>query len=224
MEEKAAQKVSVTEIESLLCQLPGILSTRVVVNDWGAVEEVHVLATTERTAKQVVRDVESSLAAKWGLNIDHKKISVAQVEEKKDEPRPTRLKLVGMQVRTDTGNVRLRVQVSLEDSEGNAYAGEAQGPNSQTASMRAAADAVVQALTKAAGPGAGFVLEDVALISMRDYKVVVAMVTLLDSRGNEQVLTGSCIADVDLVEAAARATLDATNRRLQKLMQNRRDG
>ncbi|REJ36676.1 MAG: hypothetical protein DIU84_05550, partial [Bacillota bacterium] len=73
------QVVRVSEIERLLAQLPGVISARLMVNDWGAIEELHVLATTERGPKQIVRDVESTLAARWGIKIDHKKISVAQL-------------------------------------------------------------------------------------------------------------------------------------------------
>ncbi len=43
--------------------------------------EVHVLAGSSRSPKQVVRDVESAVMARLGVAIDHKKISVAQVED-----------------------------------------------------------------------------------------------------------------------------------------------
>ena len=75
----AAQEVTVEEMETLICQLPTVMKCAVSVNDWGSVEEIHVLTNLERTPKQIVRDVESALVARFNLKVDHKRISVAQI-------------------------------------------------------------------------------------------------------------------------------------------------
>ena len=66
-------------IEETLRLIPGVLSARVV-GDAGDPSEIHVLAGSERHPKQIARDVESCLAAKFDLVVDHRKISVAQME------------------------------------------------------------------------------------------------------------------------------------------------
>jgi hypothetical protein len=63
--------------EELLTTLPGILSAKIVASDSGAVEEIHVLTTSEYTPKQTVRNIESALIAHLGMRVDHRKISVA---------------------------------------------------------------------------------------------------------------------------------------------------
>jgi len=69
---------TIQRAEDLLASLPGILSVRIVARPGGDIEEIHLLTTTEVAAKQTVRNVESALKARFHLEVDHRKISVAQ--------------------------------------------------------------------------------------------------------------------------------------------------
>ncbi len=71
----------VRRAENLLTSLEGVLSARVVTTPLGEVSEIHILATSGQTPKQVVRNVESALLAHLGLKVDHRKISVAHTTE-----------------------------------------------------------------------------------------------------------------------------------------------
>jgi hypothetical protein len=71
----------VRRAEDLLTSLDGVLSARVVTTPLGEVSEIHILATSGQTPKQVVRNVESALLAHLGLKVDHRKISVAHTTE-----------------------------------------------------------------------------------------------------------------------------------------------
>lgn len=71
----------VRRAENLLTSLEGVLSARVVTTPLGEVSEIHILATSAQTPKQVVRNVESALLAHLGLKVDHRKISVAHTTE-----------------------------------------------------------------------------------------------------------------------------------------------
>jgi len=73
--------------EELLATLPGVISARIVASSNGAVDEIHLLTTTEVTPKQTVRNVESALMAHLGMRVSHKKISVATSD---DPHRPLR--------------------------------------------------------------------------------------------------------------------------------------
>lgn len=63
--------------EELLQTLPGVMAARIIANETGAVDEIHVLTTAEVTPKQTVRNIESALIAHLGMRVDHRKISVA---------------------------------------------------------------------------------------------------------------------------------------------------
>jgi hypothetical protein len=63
--------------EELISTLPGVLSVRIVPNDSGAIDEVHVLTTDAVPPKATVRNIESALIAQLGLRVNHRKISIA---------------------------------------------------------------------------------------------------------------------------------------------------
>lgn len=67
--------------ERLLKSLTGIVSARMVASPGGEIQEIHVLTNEEVAPKQTVRNVESALLAELGIEVDHRKISVAQTKE-----------------------------------------------------------------------------------------------------------------------------------------------
>jgi len=73
----AGSVLPIQRAEELLATLPGVMSARIVASPNGAVDEIHILTTTEFTPKQTVRNVESALIAHLGMHVSHKKISVA---------------------------------------------------------------------------------------------------------------------------------------------------
>lgn len=104
-----------SDIEDLLSRLPGVLAVRLAVNDWGAIEAVHVLATVDRGAKQIVRDIESALQARFGLRLDHKKVSVAQVRGLGPLRDPVRPELAGFVSQTDAVTGKTHIEVTFRD-------------------------------------------------------------------------------------------------------------
>jgi hypothetical protein len=76
------------QAEDLIRTLPGVVSVRVVDDPEGAIQEVHILTTSEISAKQTVRNVESALLAHLGVRIDHRRISVAATTESPPPLRP----------------------------------------------------------------------------------------------------------------------------------------
>src|SRR4051812_36547584 len=77
----AGSVLPIQRAEELLATLPGIISARIVASGTGAVDEIHILTTTDVTPKQTVRNVESALIAHLGMRVSHKKISVATSDE-----------------------------------------------------------------------------------------------------------------------------------------------
>jgi hypothetical protein len=71
--------------EELIATLPGVVAVRIMPNETGAVEEIHVLTTDQVPPKNTVRNIESALIAQLGLRVNHRKISVATTI---DTPRP----------------------------------------------------------------------------------------------------------------------------------------
>ena len=83
----AGSVLPIKRAEKLLQTLPGVIAVRIIASDTGAVDEIHVLTSSDVTPKQTVRNIESALIAHLGMRVDHRKISVATSLEPK-KPRP----------------------------------------------------------------------------------------------------------------------------------------
>jgi hypothetical protein len=79
----AGSVLPIKRAEELILTLPGVISARIIAGDSGAIDQIHVLTTSELTPKQMVRNVESALIAHLAMRIDHRKISVATTTETK---------------------------------------------------------------------------------------------------------------------------------------------
>ncbi|MFQ5574423.1 MAG: hypothetical protein ACE5E0_02205, partial [Terriglobia bacterium] len=53
------------ELESALCQINEVKAARVIVEEDKSIDEIHILASPEKSPKQLVRDVESLLKAEF---------------------------------------------------------------------------------------------------------------------------------------------------------------
>jgi len=74
-------EIDLAEVERELCRIPEVRAARIVADAGGTPVEVHVLATPGKAAKQVVRDVQSVAMASVGLDLDHRIVSVVQLDE-----------------------------------------------------------------------------------------------------------------------------------------------
>lgn len=203
------------EIEETLKLISGVLSARVIGDD-GNLEEVHILASSARHPKQIARDVESCLIARFGLAIDHRRISVAQVES--DLAKEARLSLEAVTIRLAGGVASAEVVLRLDQT---LFTGKAEGPASARQRLILAARAAACGVKQAVGGRVDIVVEDVGRFEVGRMPVIACVVTLADGR-TEEVLAGSARVRRDEGEAAARAVLSALNRRLGLVLEEAR--
>jgi hypothetical protein len=69
------------ECRALLNRLPGVFAAGIRTNEDGAINEIHVLASSSRNPKQMARDIQSALLAAYNLDVDHRIISIAQLSD-----------------------------------------------------------------------------------------------------------------------------------------------
>ena len=228
------------DVERALTGLKDVRSARIVTNDEGGILEVHVVADTTRSAKMVARDVESLLVAKIGLSIDHRKISVAQVEEEGEEtpeagptshvgakpaervetpaglylaPEDRRIEFVGVSLAQSNLVAQARVELSRA---GVGTVAEATGADSTDSVLRIVAEATMEAVQRYFENGGLFTVTAVEQMTVGGKPIVVAVVAHVYERG-ERVLVGACPSSGDVPRAVALATLDAVNRFLRRL-------
>lgn len=196
------------EFEKSINSIRGVYSSRVLCGDDGAIDEIHVFASTERRPKLIVRDIESLLLLKHGQRIDYRKISLVQVEEEKPPPTP-RVRLISVQHSRDRGT-----SVVIEHK-GKTAKGEARGGvASEQEEARLAVEAVMNALDRVVDRPTGLSVSDVQLVPLGEKNTVVVLLSMALPAGEEK-LSGVSLVRESVADAGARAFLDAINRRFQ---------
>jgi hypothetical protein len=209
------------DLEDALRSLPGVQAVSVVTSGTGEPTEVHVLAAPGKAAKQVVRDVQSLAMAGFGVDIDHRIVSVVQIgaqrpgelvermpgTSRSDEGRRAALTSVG--VRTAGHDLTVTVTLAVAGEE---FLGTAEG--TVTATQRARVVSV--ATLKAVGPllGTPCDLEYAQVLPAGPHQVALVVLSLLTHRAGPLLLTGSAVVSSGPEDAVCRAVLDALNRQL----------
>ena len=243
MQERGASPIAgsvlpIKRAEELLATLPGVIAARIVANESGAVDEIHVLTSAEVTPKQTVRNIESALIAHLGMRVDHRKISVATTVEQATRPAipaavpaPTmrgklaesplappksaeelarrRLYFEDVEVRRSrTKGVACRVTLRKGDE---SFIGESEGLENERSRLELAARATLAAIRQAEGDERALALDGCKTIEAFDREFVFVGVTARVGR-ETALLTGSCEIRDSAETAASLAVLDATNR------------
>lgn len=206
---------TLTKFESDLKRVPGVKGARVVGD--GTPTEIHIVAGPDRSPKQVVRDVQSLAAAGFGFPIDHRIVSIVQLEENQpaasngDKGRRPVLDRVVLASKGEDGWVK----VGLRWPDGEVTEGVGTAGSSRETRARAASDAVARALEPVLGPLRKRVeIDQVAVQKIGNNDSVLVSVIHSDA-GRTSTLVGSAIIYDDVASAAVRATLQAVNRLLR---------
>src|SRR3954468_14635305 len=101
-------------IEGLVAQVRGVIAVRVVRDTQGQIDELHVVGTPARSAKQMVRDVESLLYVRGGVRVDHRKISLVQIAESAIQPTQVRVRLLDISS-TSGDQATITVVLGMDD-------------------------------------------------------------------------------------------------------------
>lgn len=200
----------IREIEEYINRIQCVINSRVVVDENDHIIEIHILANSNRAAKQITRDVQSVLMAGLDISVDHKIISVAQLY---DEDAITVPRLTIRSVKFATSNQTAKAKVVLEFGESQ-YEGIARGVHTSNQSQRIVAQATIEAVEQFLKNTRRFVLEEIKTISFASKEVVVSGVSLIHNN-SEKLLIGKCIVDNDVNSAITKSVLDAVNRTIQ---------
>ncbi|MFC1661586.1 hypothetical protein ACFL3S_09070 [Gemmatimonadota bacterium] len=232
---KPEEGLSIQRAEELLSSLQGVISVRVVAKPGGVIEEIHLLTTDEVTPKQTVRNVESALRAQFHLEVDHRKISVAQTSDRpaprKEEvdskpavlieritaPGGSRILFIRHQVETERAQ-RIRVRVAVE-WDGAEHVGQAVGADFYRSRLETIATATLRALEATLNNnGAGAVehgvtlaLEGVKVVEAFDRKYVLVGVSAINDQ-DMATLSGTKAIQNAPDRAVILATLQAADR------------
>ena len=196
--------------QELICRLEGVQAAQVVFAENGMPCEIHVLAGPEKSSKSLVRDIQSALTAQFGVQVDHRIISVAQLSEGLVPRGDFRLAHTGLEIKSAGG----RVSASVTLARGcDTYTGHGESANTPFARRRCVSEAALAAVNRAAGETC-FELASVDAVTLAGQGIVGTQVYSLR---DGQRLLGSAFLNEDPDNAAVHSVLSAVNRRLSVL-------
>lgn len=229
------------EVERELCRIPEVRAARIVADVGGHPVEVHILATTGKAAKQLVRDVQSVAIAAGGVDFDHRIISIVQLEEP-DAATPVPVEAIKHETNGTNGkgardvvvktmpddrvvvesvlvakqDLRAVATVTLRRGDERAV-GTSEGTVASTARWRIVADASINALRLLEPKAASVAVEMAGVQKIGDRELgIVTLIMVIPP--NEELLAGVApVRGGTGEDAVVRAVLDATNRRLSRM-------
>lgn len=200
----------IKEIEEYINRIQSVINSRVVTDENDKIIEIHILANSNRAAKQITRDVQSVLMAGLDISLDHKIISVAQIY---DEDAVTVPRLTIRSIKFIMSNQTAKAKVVLEFG-GAEFEGVARGVYTVSQSQRMVAQATLDAVEQFLKMTRRFVVEDIKVVPFASKQVVISGVSLIQNN-TEKLLIGKCIVDTDINSAITKSILDAVNRTIQ---------
>lgn len=206
------------DYERVISQIKGVLGARLVMESGGEISEIHIMAASGRSPKQIVRDVESAILVQLGVAVDHKKISIVQVEapalpggvaENRAVYMPAgcRLRLISINLFTRGLEAEATVEVGVGSGD-TVYQGHAFGPNTPEHILRLVAAATVDAMAKYCGSNWSIALGDLVWVEVAHRRAALCALIMVSPLGSEYLL-GATLAEGDERQAAARAVLQA---------------
>lgn len=198
-------------VETELGRIDGVEQVRVVPGANRPVDELHALVNPARSAKRVSRDMQTLLMTRYGIDVDHRVISIVQlgvdVRQALANGVP-RLVLDG--VTTTVRDTETRISVDLVDADDLPARGEVSVPSTGAGIPEAVARATVMALEEHLGINALHVA-GAQMIDVAGHTTAVVVIEARIER-THSVLSGSAAVRLSESDAVARAVLDATNR------------
>lgn len=206
----APKQIKLSECENLIKQIRDVISVNIVLGENKEIEEIHVLAEDVRNAKQLVRDIETLLRVEYDIDLDHKKISVVQLNKDQKFFQGKRLKFSSIAYSQQGSHIEATVELATAK---RSCQGKSCGINSRSNRLRLFAEATVQAVSGFLETGSTVILEDVNQFSLGSQKIIAAVLTYVQGPVEEN-LVGTALVKQDDKEAVVRATLSALNRRI----------
>lgn len=201
-----------SRLEQELERVPGIQSARV--KGDASPTEIHIVATKERSPKQLVRDVQSLASAGFDMPIDHRIVSIVQLEDDARTGITTSVRPVLDRVVLVSKAGAAWIKVVLQWPDGQMTEGLSTAERSREDRARAAVNSTLRAIRpKLDERHARVEIRHVLLQTVGSEDTVLVRGTYFADGGEAQV-SGAALIHDDVSTAAVHSVLQALNRKL----------
>lgn len=198
------------DFEDIICKIDGVTKCKIV-SSGDELNEIHVLAGSSRSPKQISRDIETALLTLKDYKVDRKIISIAQINTDLEQ-RVGRVKLEGISLTSFENTVKCEVSLDYEEE---TYQVVETGLKSSAIKKNIVARSTLKAVEKILGQENLFDVMNVFVTHFGDISFVSVLVTMV-LNNSEETMVGASIVKDDINESIAKASLDAINRIIQK--------
>jgi len=202
------------------------------------IREIHVISSSARSAKQIVRDIESLIMARFHRQIDHRIVSVAKVKDhphpqarppgqppleppprsspervsalaaEPERPAPERIRFGSVNLYVSGSRAQAQVELKWK---GVPRMGSATGSCTRDRALRLVAQATLATVQEFLDEGVALSLDTVEVVRAGHNDVAIVALDMLAHRA-QKTLAGCCTVGQDVQEAVVLATLSALNR------------
>lgn len=200
----------VLDYAAFIDKIPGILNSNVVQNG-NELCEIHVLSNTSRTPKQIVRDIQSLFMAQFNREVDHRIISIAQIDFALQAAHINRLIIEEVSLIKRRGLSHFQVTLS---SKGQSFVGAGESLTAGVEAFRSVSQATLNAATAALDNTLIFSMLDVRTFDLAGESTVVVCISIKKAGEKSGKFVGSAFVSDDIETAIVKATLCAINRKI----------
>jgi len=197
-------------IEGLIAQVRGVIGVRVVRNAQQQIAEIHVVGSPERSAKQMVRDIESIVYVCGGTRVDYRKISLVQIAKAPAAADEAHIQVLDIAYLAQDSTVATTLAMGDQRAQGVSRSGSKRAGQPEYL----AAEAAIQALEQLLGWHGRLRLENLQRQSFGEIEVCLSHLLLIGDERTESLL-GLSVVYSDRAISGAQAVVDAVNRRAQ---------
>jgi hypothetical protein len=190
-------------VEEALRVIPGVRSVRVIADIDSPIAEIHVVATPRRSPKKIVRDIETFLLVQYNHRIDYRCVSLVQVADNITTERVTLGRVEELR-QPDACYIEVELLNGEQRYQGRCIV--------EGDTALAASNAAITALNALFAPYAPLSVNGVQCSTLGGRDVISAYIVYQQS--TVEHMLGTTFVRGSVAEAAARAVLAATNRRL----------
>ncbi|MDK2885556.1 MAG: hypothetical protein PWP54_114 [Thermosipho sp. (in: thermotogales)] len=198
--------INLESVEALLTRVPGVKAAKIV-SEGDEIVEIHIVADSEKSPKQVVRDIETVLLASTGLKIDRRIISVAQIKGDLQKARILPYSLTNLKVEEPDSRT-LKVSVVIEHGNEEFY-GDASGPKTSRNVPIIIGNAILNALSDIHDYALS--IDDTIEVYLAGKKFIITHLTK-EYNAKEESIIGAAEVENDKFRAIAESVLDAFRR------------
>jgi hypothetical protein len=210
-EENLRQSDEVVDFERHLHKLEGLSQVKVV--GIARPARIYVVASSDRSEADIVRDIQRIGVEQLGIVIDERSILMTRLDDvthKASTFRPVLERVI-------TANMKgsAWVKVVLAWPNGDLTEGVAPAGAAREGRAKGAVAAAILALKPILGPKHAKIFIDHVLVNQVGAKESVMVASVFEEKGSSMPVVGSALAYDDLPSAAVRALLQSMNRKLE---------